>query len=356
MRSRRRRRSHQAESVAEILAVPGLLLFACRSTSPFISTTYCTRMPQPSEHQHKQRRRSPKPPSSRDITAAAASSKSSRDRVKKPKKTKSEKICELEGALKFQKEETKRLRAQIELGGKGISISSDHSKSDSKNGNDASDEKLKEAVRALKRVTVQQEMSLRTLRQKAKQRRAELLQKDAQIKHYQNQLTAYQTAQEKMETLKSENPDMAKLMMRIADLELTVAKQDSTHKEQLEESTKVTKSLKDQLEGLTASPRDPKPPGRNVSSRSLSSSQSSKASTVEDLNKMKRELAKKMETIAKLEFDLEAAQEEITELKQRQASAPPVGFDNPFPVAVFPESEDDDFFSENDDDDDDFWG
>jgi chromosome segregation ATPase len=306
-----------------------------------------------SDHQ-KDRRRRQHPPNS----ASWSSSNNHKEQPteqRKERKTKSEKICELQSALKLQKEETRRLRAKLNGGSGSTAATSNRYKNDD-------NDKLKEAVRALKRVTVQQEKSLRTLRQTSKQRRAELRLKDEQIQHYQQQLQAYQTAHANMTQLQGNDSDddMAKWKARVADLELQLAQQDTTNKDvskQLEASTQETKSLKEQLEGLGQHKQKP-PPGRHASNRSLTSTQSSKASSsVEDFSKLKRELAKKMEIIARLEFDLEAAQEEIVALQQKVTSATSAGFDNPFPVAVFPESDDEDFFSDGyDDDDDDVWG
>lgn len=80
--------------------------------------------------------------------------------------TKTEKIAELIGQLKLVQDENKRLKEEAEAksGSEGLGDGSSHHRGVSSKERD----KLKEALRTLKRVTVKQEVSLATLRQKSK--------------------------------------------------------------------------------------------------------------------------------------------------------------------------------------------
>jgi uncharacterized protein YukE len=272
----------------------------------------------------------------------------------KKKKTKMEKICELESSLKIQKEENRRLKKEIQTlkasGKEDLSIASEWSGfsngpsvgDSSVGGAGGSEEKLKEALRALKRVTVKQEMSLKTFRAKAKQRRGEIEQKDQIVETLQEEIKALERAHEKLRG--SGTDDLSKLKARVADLELQLAKEETGKEEQskkLQATTKDITSLRDQLETVKGRPQ------RAPSSRSVRSTDSS-ASAMEDMARLKRELANKLEKVATLEFDLEGARDEIFELKQKSQ------FDAAFPVTPAPGM--DDFFDDDDEDEDDFWG
>ena len=76
--------------------------------------------------------------------------------------TKTEKIAELQGQLKILRDENRRLQQESNgTNSEGLGNSSHHVSTKER-------DKLKEALKTLKRVTVKQEVSLATLRQKSK--------------------------------------------------------------------------------------------------------------------------------------------------------------------------------------------
>lgn len=272
----------------------------------------------------------------------------------KPKKTKLEKIAELEGKLKVVIEENRRLKgtageSSIELSSKlsedarntdWVAFDDGPSVASSKSGG-GDVEKMKEAVRALKRVTVKQEMTLATLRQKSKQRRNEIDEKDRLIKDLMAENKAFRIAHERMTSVGGD--DISELRARIGDLQLQLAKAQTTKETQsqmLKESKEGINSLQTQLAILR---------GRGVDRTTSFGSQSiiSEASAGENIVKLKRELAKKTEKIVNLQHDLEVAKDEIHDMKQRYQ------FGASFPVTPAPGA--DDFFNEDDEGEDDFW-
>lgn len=271
----------------------------------------------------------------------------------KKKKTKLEKIAELEGKLKVLKEENKRLkelqeggrRGSSNLGGGGIPISPSKAASDV--------EKLKDALKALKRVTVKQEMTLSNLRLKAKQRRQEIDHKDKIIKSLQEENKAYQIAHEKIRADEdsNNNPDTADLKGKIADLELQLAKQVTTKERQEKELKKSQVGISNlQMKLATIQGNGSRGVNRHSSSASLSSASfMSEGTSGEDLIRLKKELVKKAEKIANLQCDLDLAKDEIHDLKQLTND-----FGAAFPMPSSTTGFDD--FFETDDDDDDFWG
>jgi chromosome segregation ATPase len=265
--------------------------------------------------------------------------------------TKLEKIAQLESKIKILKEENQRLKESKTpdgfspigaWGGDGDKKSV--TLSPSKQNGDV--EKLKEALKALKRVTVKQEMTLTNLRQKAKQRRQELDHKDKIIKELQAENKSFRIAHEKIRD--SEGDDVLVLKGKIADLQLKLAREQTSKEEQ-------NRQLKQSQEGISslqlklATIQGGRGVSRNSSSASIGSSASflSDGTSGEDLIRLKQELARKAEKIANLQHDLELAKDEIHDLKQRS------DFKVSFPLTPAPGS--DDFF-ETDDDDEDFWG
>jgi chromosome segregation ATPase len=268
---------------------------------------------------------------------------------KKKKKTKLEKICELESSIKILTEQNNRLKTEVRSlraskASEDASIVSEFTDGASVGGSvGGNEEKLKEALRALKRVTVKQEMSLKTLRSKTKQRRAEIEQKEQIIEKLEEETRSLKKAHEKLRGVGTD--DLSSLKARVADLELHLAREEAGNEEQskkLKESTQDIISLRDQLEKMRGRVK------RAPSSRSLRSSDSVASAASEDVAKIKRELANKIEKIANLEYDLEAGRDEIHELKRKNQ------FDESFPVTPAPGM--DDFFSDEDEEADDFWG
>ncbi|KAL3916926.1 MAG: hypothetical protein SGILL_004953 [Bacillariaceae sp.] len=266
----------------------------------------------------------------------------------KNKLTKLEKIAELQGKVKILQEENRRLKegSTSNHGGGldwGFTESSSVASSPSKTSSDV--EKLKDALKALKRVTMKQEMTLSNLRQRAKQRRQEIEHKDKIIMELKDANEAFQVAHKKIRG-SGDGDDETKLKARLADLELQLAKEVTTKEEQkrrLKESQDGISSLQMKLANVKG--------GRGVNRHSSNASLSSSASFMsdgtsgEDLIRLKKELAKKAEKIANLQYDLENAKDEIHDLKQKTDF-------NAFPMNSTTQS-DDDFFT--DDDDEDFW-
>ena len=263
----------------------------------------------------------------------------------KAKKTKTEKICELQGDLKIAKEENRRLKKEIQRMKSSSSRGSSSFSEDvslSSEGGAAGNEKLKEALRALKRVTVKQEMSLSSLRSKARERRHEIEQKNSKIMELKNELKILRDVHEK--TLHMETGDVGELMAKVADLELQLATAGSKNSEQtkkLEENKESMVTLRGQLEKIRH------PPQRQPSTRSVRSNGSS-MSAAEDVNRLKRELARKLETIVNLEHSLQLAEDEIHDLKQKR------DLHDSFPATPAPGVED--FFSYDEEDEEEFWG
>lgn len=314
------------------------------------------------------------------------------------KKTKLEKIAELETKCKALKEENNRLRrsngggsipknslsAKLEQDQAGDDAWSETNSSSVSEwtetpsiassigggtvGGDA--DKLKEALRALKRVTVKQEMALATLRQKAKQRRNEIDQKDRLIQKLQDENETYRKVHKDLThslTKKSKKKDSSDgddngyttvdaLRARVADLEVMLTTEKSARNEQaalLEESQDKIKSLKSQLVSMKDRGVDGVKRNKSLGSVSESSSAAGGGGNGVDVSKLKRELAKKTELIATLQQELEVRRDEIHDLKQKNV------FHSSFQDQQQQSNQqstvgtDDDFF---DSDDDDFWG
>lgn len=283
--------------------------------------------------------------SSRHDRHISSSSRHGNDQ--KPRISKTEKIAELLGKLKLLTEENKQLKGESK---KNISLSAGQHSGDNGESHGVRD-KLKEALRALKRVTVKQEMSLATLRQRSKQRRGELEQKNKIMKKLQEENKAYRIAHEKIGENNGNDDD---LRARIADLELQLAKEENTKAEQSEKlkereagitslQAKLSNMNKGGIRGVSRNASS----DSSVGGLSMASASSSLTST-EDVNRMKRDLAKKMEKITNLQHELEACKDEIHDLKQKDQ------FSSAFPGMTPAQSDDDDFF-DDDDGDDDVW-
>jgi uncharacterized coiled-coil protein SlyX len=272
----------------------------------------------------------------------------------KPRISKTEKIAELQSKLKLLAEENKQLNRES----KKNSLSARQDAGDNIERNSESSgksrgerDKLKEALRALKRVTVKQEMSLATLRQRSKQRRGEIEQKDKIMRKLQEENKAYRIAHEKIR----ENNGNDDLRARLADLELQLAKEENTKAEQsekLKEREAGITSLQAKLSKNTNNKGGSRGVSRTTSSDSsvggLSmASASSSITSAEDVGRMKRDLAKKMEKITNLQHELEACKDEIHDLKQKDR------FSSAFPMT--PAQGDDDDFFDDDDGDNDVW-
>lgn len=264
------------------------------------------------------------------------------EKTEKKRKSKLEKIYELQANNKTLKEENHVLRREMEKLKRG-------SKREDSNGHVArssNEEKLMEAMKALKRVTVKQEMSLNTIRAKAEQRRKQVSQRDEIINRLSQEVDTLKRAKKARKELATNGANgnsVDVLRNKIEDLELRSAEHENKNKMlslQLEASEDKVKTLEKQLDSAKGGAF------RGQSSRSLKSSDTS--STEYDVARMKKELASKIERIVLLEFDLEMCKDEIHELKQKQQRQQQNeqlqndNLDPPKPTVV------DDYFSDDD--------
>mmetsp|Transcript_11117 Transcript_11117/g.23564 ORF Transcript_11117/g.23564 Transcript_11117/m.23564 type:complete len:295 (-) Transcript_11117:206-1090(-) len=267
--------------------------------------------------------------------------------------TKTEKIAELQGRIKILQDENQRLGGSSKG---GLSSKLDRDSSHTTQSDDGGSkgcrsingkelEKLTEALRTLKRVTVKQGVSLATLRQKSNQRRYEITQKDKLIRSLEHENKAFRKAHENMKS--NEDNDVSALRSQLADLELKLAKEENTKAEQdlkLKERDAGISSLKAMLSDAKGRKAQ-----RGVSSADSfggGASYMSDSTSGDDVAKLKKELAKKAEKICNLQQELEICKDEIHDLKQRNQ------FINAFPNSPAPGELD--FFEDGEDDD--FWG
>lgn len=252
----------------------------------------------------------------------------------KKKKSKLEKIYELQASNRGLKEENKNLRKQLKRGD-GASVD-DRSMMSSHN-----EEKLLEAMKALKRVTVKQEMSLNTIRSKAEKRRHQIAERDDHIKSLQQEIRSLRQAQKARKDVDGSS-DLNDLRSKVEDLEMRTSEQESQNKTltlQLEASEDKARNLQKQLHSARGLME------RAPSSRSLRSADTSASEF--DLARMRKELASKIEQIVLLEFDLEMCKDELHELRQRQGG----GYEDGDRHNVVYNSGPDDFFSDDEEDD-----
>lgn len=260
----------------------------------------------------------------------------------KRRMTKTEKIAELIGKLKLVQDENKRLKEELEANksSEGLGNGSSHHKNVSTRERD----KLKEALRTLKRVTVKQEVSLATLRQKSKQRRQEIEQKDKIIKKLEHDNQAFRKAHERMKSENGDGDDISTLKSKLADLQLRLANEETSKKEQSE----ILKEREAGISSLQAMLATAKGRGvaRTHSSDSGQMSMMSDSTAGEDNAKLKKELAKRSEKITNLQHELDICKDEIHDLKQRNQ------FTTAFPTTPAPGELD---FFEDSGEGDDFW-
>ncbi len=238
------------------------------------------------------------------------------------------------GKLKLVTNENQRLQEEVQ-NVQGLGNGSSHHKGVSSKERD----KLKEALRTLKRVTVKQEVSLANLRQKSKQRRLEIDHKDKLIKKLELENQSYRIAHERMKN-EGGDEDVASLKAKLADLQLRLANEETAKAEQgeiLKDKEAGISSLQTML--ATAKGRGVK---RTKSADSNQMTIMSDSTSGDDIAKLKKELAKKSEKITNLQHDLDIAKDEIHDLKQRNA----------FPATPTPAQMD--FFEESGEGDD-FW-
>lgn len=257
------------------------------------------------------------------------------------KKSKMEKIAELECSLKITREENKSLKKElhaIKKGAHGGSISnfnrsisnSNESSSSSSLAQAFNVDKMKEALKALKRVTVNQEMSLQQLREKANVRRKQLEEKDEMIAALQRNIQSLLKNQIALED--DGDDDNSKLKARVNELQRNCLVQEAKNAELQEQLTKAKmrlpsrqQSMRRMGDGDMASFNESSSGLRGVlhresSQRSMRSLGIESVSTTQELDvaKMKQELAKKSNRIVQLEYELDQVKDEVSELRRKQ--------------------------------------
>lgn len=205
------------------------------------------------------------------------------------------------------------------------------------------DDKLKEAMKALKRVTISQEQCINQMQQKAQERRKEIKMKDAKIQALQRENASLKTVQNQLR--ESSGSDEGSLQSKLADMQVKFGEMENQSAE-MGQKLRETEEECSRLQREVVRGRMQ----RSASSRSIKSVEtgSSMQSEMESAAKLKKELAQKIEKIVLLEMDLEMVKDELHELKQKQM------MNDAFPGTDF-KSGDEDFFDDDEDDDDPFW-
>lgn len=264
--------------------------------------------------------------------------------TEKKKKSKLEKIYELQAANKGLKEENRNLRKELQAKkekGSGGGHEESHSATSSVSHNE---EKLMEAMKALKRVTVKQEMSLNTIRSKAEQRRKELALRDEVISRLEQELSTLKKLYEERKEADASG-DVGILRERVEELAIRCSELENKNKMltfQIEASEEKAKNFSKQLESARGLMN------RSPSGRSLKSNDTSVSEY--DMAKMRKELASKIEKIVLLEFDLEMCMDELHELKQKHKHGEMGSAARGGQAPAYQ----DEFFSDDDDEDEDW--
>jgi hypothetical protein len=229
----------------------------------------------------------------------------------KVKKSKLDKIFELEAELKVIKGENGRLHKALASKNNRNESETANSESDPTDASDQSDKmkRMKEAFITLKNVTVTQEKSLHSMRSKALERRKEIQQKDTEIACLQKKVKTLQRIQEGLakakcpESLKAE---LDELQMAYFDEQSVTAKLE----QKLVEKEKAVSSLQTLPQAKAAASR------RGSAVQSRRGSECSSRSVNSDLE-LKKELGKKSRQIVDLQHDLESMTEELHELRSK---------------------------------------
>lgn len=220
-----------------------------------------------------------------------------------PRKTKLEKIAELEASLKLAKEEIHMQRKEIHKlknGGK-------EARNDGGEISLGDAEKLKTALKAMKRVTVKQEMNLQSMRQSANDRRRLIKERDETIATLKQQLRRMEKTMKSME-----EPDQDLQQRRVRSLEKRCFAEENNSLELRQKLERAEARIRQLEKKNDAQHRDPFNFHNSSSSQSVSSTMSDA-----DVAKLKQELAKKSTRICNLEYELEAAKDELVGLKNQ---------------------------------------
>lgn len=248
--------------------------------------------------------------------------------------TKDEKIFQLKSSLKISKEENNRLKKEIERLRSALNRQKHHdgdtgSVSNHSRGAPIDQKKFREAMRALKQVTVTQEKSIKALKIKSQQRRQEIKERDARIAKLEQTVKSLENAKELIKNAKHHKGGDLDLEQRFKKL-MVLYDEERQKNFDLEEMLDLRESQMDTVQKQRNSLLAPTLK-RNVSDRHKSSDNSVSSGSVStnadfDVVRLKTELAKKSEKINKLEMDLEIMRDELHESKRRsQGSAASLG-------------------------------
>ena len=229
------------------------------------------------------------------------------DTDSRPRKTKLEKIAELEAKLKASEEENRLLQREVHRL-KGGGSSHPNPFSERRQEVDPNDvDKMKTALKSLKRVTVKQEMILQSMRESANERRKQLQEKDGKIARLKQQLRSMEKSMRSLE--KGDSVDS--LQRRIRDLEARCFDEKQKNAD-LSFALEQTESKARHLEKKMVMQQK----NFSTSMRSISSNSSE---TESNISRMKQELAKKSSRIVSLEYELEATKDELLEIRRQSA-------------------------------------
>ena len=326
-----------------------------------------------------------------------------------PVKSKMEKIAELEATLKVSKEENRRLKKQVHSLKRGSNNTNNNnhvpenqntpfphwpSSQPSTNGTSRRPSgssqvtmattassmtsattdttttmttdvaKMKDALKALKRVTIQQELSLQSLRTKASQRRSELEARDLTIAKLQKQIAVLRRANgsnNNPNSNNSNNSNSADVIRRLQDGLMDEESKNVELTERLQQTEAKVKSLEQQVDfmsggGNASASSLPVPPSpmrmtpvfkresslsslkstlqqqqqqqaaplaggggvtTNSDTQSVTSGSATTLSSEFDVSKLKKELARKSNRIVQLEYELEETKDELHQVKQQ---------------------------------------
>lgn len=294
----------------------------------------------------------------------------------KKKKSKLEKIYELQASNRALKEESRSLRVEKQemkkklaalekalhnttgsldegsVGAKSHGVPSTGSVPDDLRSR--TDEKFKEAMKALKRVTVNQEKSLNILRSKLEQSKYEISDRDETIATLTKEKLDLKAAlatsgggrQASEDGKKDLEDQLARCRAEVEDLDIQCkerTKRTMALTLQLEESNAKVKHLQQQVDSAK------KLITREASTRSVKSIESTEST--KDVVRLKKQLAAKIERIVLLEFEIEVLREELQDLKDSKMINEAFPSKNDANIPEF----DADFFSDDEEEDEDLW-
>ena len=252
--------------------------------------------------------------------------------------SKDEKICQLKSDLKLSQEKNARLKKELERLKSGESAAGGNSRTSNRNENttttsskqEEQQKKFREAARAMKKVTVGQEMIIRKLKSKAQDRRKEIKQRDTKIAALEQKLASIERTEKMLKGTKGDKELHAKVR------ELQLALDESTRRknyleELLDEKESKMEAVQKQRNSLL-SPQLQKMKNQKSgyisdgntnldSSASVGSGQSGSTAGEFEVAKLKKELAKKSDKIMKLEMDLEMVQDELHDMSQKKMNS-----------------------------------